>query len=160
MCESQAPGHDRLRGPIVVLISLFLISNAYAQERPCARDEELRASNEADTLRSWDALYKSYMLYRQCDDGSIAEGYSESVVRILVDRWSTLPRLATLARRNAPFRRFVVNHHVDATVNCDDLEQIKMNANTQCPQNLGALCVDLAKEAGDALKDCPWLGIR
>jgi hypothetical protein len=159
MCEWQAPGHDRLRGSIVVLISVFLISIAHAQQQPCGRDEELRAGNEADTLRSWDALYKSYELYRQCDDGDIAEGYSESVVRILVDHWSTLPRLATLARRDARFRRFVVNH-VDPTVNCDDLEKIRINANTQCPQHLGALCADLAKEADDALKDCPWLGTR
>ena len=27
-------------------------------------------------------------------------------------------------------------------------------------EDLGALCVDLAKEGADALKDCPWLGIK
>jgi hypothetical protein len=152
---SQAPGHNRLLRPIVVLISLLLISIAHAQERPCTREEELRALDEADTPRSWDALYKSYKLYRQCDDGAIAEGYSESVVRILVDHWSTLPRPSVLVRRDARFRRFVVNH-VDPTVNCDDLRKIRINANTLCPRSLGTLCADLAKEADDALKECPW----
>jgi hypothetical protein len=114
---------------------------------------------EGDTLRSWDSLYRSYKLYRQCDDGAIAEGYSKSVVRILADHWSTPPRLATLSRRDARFLRFVVGH-VDATTNLDDLKNIRINANTQCPPRLSAICTDLAKEADAALKVDESYGIK
>ena len=44
-----------------------------------------RSEQEADSLTSWDGLYRSYKLFGRCDDGSIAEGYSESVARILAD---------------------------------------------------------------------------
>jgi hypothetical protein len=138
---------------------VFPASIACAQQHPCTHAEELRADKEAGTLRSWDSLYRSYKLYRQCDDGSIAEGYSESVVRILADHWSTLSRLATLSRRDARFRRFVLGH-VDATTNPDDLKKIRVKANTQCPPRLGAICADLAKEADAALKEDESLGIK
>ena len=148
-----------MRRLICFSVLVFSASIACAQQRPCTDAEALRADTEADTLRSWDSLYRSYKLYRQCDDGGIAEGYSESVVRILADHWSTLSRLATLSRRDARFRRFVLGH-VDATTNPDDLKRIRMNANTQCPPRLSAICADLAKEADAALKEDESLGIK
>jgi hypothetical protein len=90
---------------------------------------------EADTLRTWDALYKSYSLYQKCDDGAIAEGYSESVARVLVDHWNTLPQLVELAKKEPKFLHFVLRH-VDATGDAKDLERIKAEAKAQCPTGL------------------------
>ena len=74
-----------LRRPImcaaIVLISCF----AYGQKPPCTDAMSRRSEQEADSLTSWDGLYRSYKLFGRCDDGSIAEGYSESVARILAD---------------------------------------------------------------------------
>jgi hypothetical protein len=124
----------------------------HAQQHPCTDAEGQRALNQADTLRSWDALYKSYRLYRACDDGAIAEGYSESVARILVDHWSTLPRLAYLARNNVKFRQFVLGH-VDATLDMGDVQKIRTKAKTQCPRGLRDVCDNLANRANYALKE-------
>jgi hypothetical protein len=71
--------------------------------------EMRRAEAEAAELRSWDALYRSYKLYGRCNNVDAAEGFSESVARILVDHWATLPRLAKLADSDAAFRRFVAD---------------------------------------------------
>lgn len=101
-------------------------------------------------LRSWDALYGSYKSYRQCDDGAIAEGYSESVARILVDHWTSLPRLVRFADKDAAFLRFVMKH-VDATLNMVDVQTIKTNAQTQCPPGLSKICAELMKQADFAL---------
>jgi hypothetical protein len=122
------------------------------EERPCTEVESRRALDEAGVLRSWYALYRSYKSYRQCDDGAIGEGYSESVARILVDHWNTLPQLARLARNDADFRAFVIGH-VDATLNMDDVEKIRRNAKAQCPARLRIVCNDLAKQADSALKE-------
>jgi hypothetical protein len=103
-------------------------------------------------LRSWEELYRSYRLYRRCDDGAIGEGYSESVARILVAHWNTLAQLARLAKKDAEFQTFVMGH-VDATLNMDDVEIIKRNAKTKCPTGLRAFCNDLAKQADSALKE-------
>jgi hypothetical protein len=132
-------------------VILFSLQTAHAQKRACADAEGRRALDDAGTLRSWDALYGSYSLYRQCDDGAIGEGYSESVARILVDHWTTLPQLVQVAGKDIGFRAFVMKH-VDATLNTDDLVKIKKNAQTQCPKGLQATCSDLANQATSALR--------
>jgi hypothetical protein len=125
-------------------LMLALSCTGYTQDRSCPTSLPI--------LRTWDALYKSYQSYRQCDDGAVGEGYSESVARILVDRWNTLPRLSSLARENSGFLRFVLKH-VDATLDTKDVRKIRVKAITQCPGHLSALCNDLKKQAETALKD-------
>jgi hypothetical protein len=144
---------------IAIFVLVFSASVACAQQRRCTEAEAERAMTQADTPRNWDTLYSSYKLYGQCDDGAIAEGYSESVARILVDHWSTLPRLASLATKNARFRRFVLAH-VDATLDINDLKKIRTSAKTQCSSELAAICADLTKQADAALKDDASLGIK
>jgi hypothetical protein len=138
----------------LLIAILFLAMTGHGQQRPCADVEGRRALDKANTLRSWDALHRSYSLYRQCDDGAIGEGYSESVARILVDHWTTLPQLARAAENDIGFRAFVMKH-VDATLNTDDLAKIRKNAQTQCPKGLRAVCNDLTNQADSALRERP-----
>jgi len=135
-----------------LIVTLFSVQVGHAQKRGCGDVEGQHAFDEAITLRSWDALYKSYKLYRQCDDGAVGEGYSESVARILSDRWNTLPELGRLAGKDSQFRAFVIEH-VDATLTMDDVRKIRKNAKTQCPMGLRTVCNDLAKQADAALKE-------
>lgn len=130
-----------------------------AQQRLCSTTEAQRADESANMQHSWDGLYKSYKLYRHCDDGAIWEGYSESVARILVDHWTTLPRLSYLARKDALFRQFVIRH-VDATLDLRDLKKIAQNANTQCPAALKGICADLARRADAAINELAASGIK
>ena len=135
-----------------LIITMFSVQVGHAQKRGCGDVEGQHAFDEAITLRSWDALYKSYKLYRQCDDGAVGEGYSESVARILSDHWNTLPELARLAGKDSQFRAFVIGH-VDATLTMDDVRKITKNAKTQWPMGLRTVCNDLAKQADAALKE-------
>jgi len=136
----------------ICLVGIFLADTAHAQKHACTTAEGRRVVDEADRLRTWNALYKSYSLYRQCDDGAIAEGYSESVARILVDHWKTLPELDLLTKKDAGFRHFVLLH-VDATLNTDDVAIVRRRAKRECPSGLDSLCKDLAKEAEAALRE-------
>lgn len=138
-------------GFIVLAILLFAAQIGYAQ-RTCTDAEARRALHQADWQRTWAALYRSYRLYGHCDDGAVAEGYSESVARILVDHWDTLPELARLSKRDAQFRRFVIGH-LDATLNMDDVEAVKRKAKTRCPARFNGLCRDLAKQADSAVEE-------
>ena len=65
-----------------LIITMLSAQAGHAQKRGCGDVEGQHALDEAITLRSWDALYKSYKLYRQCDDGAVAEGYSESAYSV------------------------------------------------------------------------------
>lgn len=136
---------------VCLFVALLSVQIGHAQDRSCA-ELESRMLHGAFMARSWEALYTSYKSYRLCDDGAIGEGYSESVARLLVDHWNTLPQLAHLARKDAKFRAFVMRH-VDATLNVDDVEKIGKNAKTLCPTGLRTVCNDLAKRADSALKE-------
>jgi hypothetical protein len=139
-----------LRTLITIAVVLTACCAAFGDESPCS--DAKRALTEGDRLRSWDALHKSYRLYGKCDDGALAEGYSESVARILVDHWSTLPRLAFLARNDDKFLRFVLRH-VDATLDVNDLRTIEAKGQRQCPVGLGTVCDELEERADSALKE-------
>lgn len=134
------------------VVVLFSAGAAYAQEHACTPLEGRHALDEADTLRSWDALYKSYLTFGHCDDGAIGEGYSESVARILADHWNTLPRFVQLSGKDAAFRVFVIRH-LDATLNIDDVEKIKQDAMMHCPIGQRPTCIHLVKQADSALKE-------
>ena len=135
---------------ITIAIILSVWCAGFADESPCT--DAKQALTEGDRLRSWNALRRSYKLYAKCDDGALAEGYSEAVARILVDRWSTLPRLALLAKDDDKFLHFVLKH-VDATLDTNDLRTIRTRAQKQCPVGLGTLCNDLGRRADSALKE-------
>jgi hypothetical protein len=135
-----------------LIVILFSVQDGFSQKRPCTDVEARRALTQSDTLRSWGVLCASFHRYRHCDDGGIGEGYSESVARILVDHWNTLPQLAQLEEKDAGFRAFVLKH-LDATLNMDDVEKVKRNAKTRCPTGLRTVCNELAKQADTALRE-------
>jgi hypothetical protein len=138
--------------PLAFIVCALSCGVAQSQQQPCTQAENLQAENEAVTLRTWDALYKSYRLYAHCNNVDAAEGYSESVARILTDRWETLHRFSQLAVKDRSFRDFVLSH-VDATLEMGDVEKIRTNAIQHCPAALSELCKDLRKEAEAAIQE-------
>ena len=139
---------------LVLLTASFLTLVASAQSqrkpKPCTKAQHEQVENEASNLRSWDALYASYRRYGHCDDVDAAEGYDESIARILVDHWKTLPRLAQLIRRDKAFARFA---GVGPTAGINDLRKIKENATHRCPAGLTDLCHRIAKQADSGLEE-------
>ena len=136
----------------VLLLSTCAV--ARAQGSDCTDSQSRRAETAIEGVRTWDALYKSYKLYEQCDDGAVAEAYSESVARILVDHWSALPRLAQLAKKNDDFWQFALDH-IDSSDDPGDLRTIKRRAERRCPAGLRSTCRELKKAADSALDDLP-----
>jgi hypothetical protein len=133
-----------------LFLYFFAVPGTYCQQKPCTKAEHLQAEKEAAGLRSWDALYKSHRKYGHCGDDEAREGYSESIARILVDHWETLPRLAKLIEIDKSFGRFV---GLDATMNMPDLARIRANSIDHCPAGLAKLCAKLRKEADDAIAE-------
>jgi hypothetical protein len=109
------------------------------RDRGCSSDDAIRAEQEASSLSDWDAVYESYKRFHACDDGSIAEGYSESVSTILGNKWSTIDRLKQIMSRDKSFEAFVLAH-LDESVPRDRLRVIDANARNQCPDNLSRFC--------------------
>jgi hypothetical protein len=118
----------------------------------------MQAEKEVDMLKNWDQVYSSSRKYSHCDDGSIGEGYSDAIGKILANDWNQLGKLLSLTRSNKPFQGFVLKH-VNSTVSSDDLEKIVSNARTRCPTGGESLCGLVLHSATEALNSLKRLGL-
>jgi len=127
---------------------LLLLGSAVAAEPrgTCSREEAIEAEQEAASLASWSALHDSFRRFRACDDGAIAEGYSDSVTTLLDTNWSSLQALANLSSSDPSFLDFVLKH-IDLSVPTDRLKRISRQARSECPPGLAELCAKIASTA-------------
>ena len=134
----------------LVAVTIVMTSGAAAQTVKCSGIKAQDADLQATRIQSWKQLYASYRKFAGCDDGSIAEGYSESVRRLLVTRWNSLPEFSELAANNSGFKKFVLRH-IDATLSIDDLSAIRDGAKKRCPAGASGLCMRIRIAAEEAL---------
>jgi hypothetical protein len=121
---------------------------ANEKAKPCTREDAIRADQEASSLRGWAEVYKSYKNFAQCDDGGIAEGYSDSVARLLSEKWTSADELNRLALRDRRFERFVLRH-VDELMSPTQAKRIRNNAEARCPSDAKRLCEKIAARIRD-----------
>ena len=101
--------------------------NSSLDDGACAAKRGTLAEKEVDSLIDWDQVYRSYRKFSQCDDGAIAEGYSDAVSKLLANDWNHFDRLLTLTKTDKPFQQFVLKH-IDETVSDAVLSRISSNA--------------------------------
>jgi hypothetical protein len=121
---------------------------ANEKAKPCTREDAIRADHEASSLRGWAEVYKSYKNFAQCDDGGIAEGYSDSVARLLSEKWASADQLNRLSSRDRGFEKFVLRH-IDELMTPDQANKIRDNADTRCPSHAKRLCEKIAARIRD-----------
>ena len=106
------------------------------------------ADAATDSMKSWPAVYRVFKRYRQCDDGGVAEGFSDAIVQLLALHWSRVGELSRLVRKDPLFERFVIQH-IDQTADWDQEKAIVIHARDHCPSGMNALCGRLEKAAAD-----------
>lgn len=134
---------------LCILCSAFLSTKAWAQ---CDATEAFIADKAVDNLQTWQAVYKSYRKYHACDDGVIAEGYSDSVVKLLANHWSEFPVMRHFITADPAFYQFVLSH-IDATTDWDDLKNVATHAFSDCPKNAAKVCLAIERKASSAYKE-------
>ncbi|OYT86676.1 MAG: hypothetical protein CFE46_14505 [Burkholderiales bacterium PBB6] len=132
------------------LFVLLMLSWATASTA-CSPADEQAALRVAGGQKSWPALHRSFARYGHCDDGAVAEGFSESVTGTLANRWRDTPVLATLGRKDPAFLRFVI-HHIDATASAERLKRIDHLSSRSCAPSLAKVCTDIHEAAANALQ--------
>lgn len=139
----------------VVIFGLAVSGEVFAQDfhpppwvsaTRCSDRDSIDADKDLDRLTNWAAVYRTFKLYKQCDDGAIAEGYSDAVAKLLVDRWQTLRDLANFSQQHPEFERFVL-WHIDTTTGLNNAQAIIANSRNRCPTDLRTLCKRLEAEA-------------
>lgn len=134
-----------------VLLLGICLSSASAHAEDCTPKRQEAAENGVDALHAWPDILAFYESYRVCDDGGVADGLTEAVVRLLADHWDRLPALAVAIAQEPAFRPFVLSH-IDSTADTGDLQMIESSATRNCPRDLSMLCKSVAQAAALALK--------
>ena len=125
------------------LLLVLLTAATVVHSKECTQAEGIAAEEQTDYLDSWTKVYHAYVRYGHCDDGGVAEGYSDAVVKLLSRRWKRLGELASLIGRDSTFGKFVFRH-IDETADTNDLVAIENLAKNKCPTDYGELCGRIA----------------
>jgi hypothetical protein len=134
--------------PLTLLVLMFDASPSLAD---CSTEQSRAAEAVADDLPNWGSVYDAYSRFGVCDDGAIAEGFSDSIARLLTKQWNSLIALDRLATAHPGFRRFVLRH-IDSLMSPDQARLIVQNSRRHCPQGSGELCSAIAEQISVASK--------
>ncbi len=138
----------------LVLLSSLIMSLAALSPVLAAGQLQTENGQPLDVLagkvKTWKELHALHRKYPM-DDGAVAEEYSDFVVETLAKRWSTLPELMAIAKRDPAFEKFVLSH-IDETADEDDLKAVVRNASRHCPAGDRKLCEKIAATARAALR--------
>jgi hypothetical protein len=117
----------------------------------CTQPEAQAAENQVPTAKNWYEIHEFYREYQHCDDGAIAEGFSEVVTLQPERSWKTVQQLGHLTRQDPGFHTFVIAH-INASVPAERLTLIQSNASKSCPHDLQSLCRAIQVAAETAVK--------
>jgi len=116
------------------------------QTRTCSQEEATRPETATDQLKTWQSVLQFYKQYSHCDDGSIGEGISDAVAKLLANHWDHFSDFVKLASNDKEFQKFVIRH-VDETIDWShDAPKINENARLHCPSSSAGLCRALIKQ--------------
>jgi hypothetical protein len=135
-----------LKFTIVLGLLLTGFSGASSARTACSEVDE----NVSYGLKSWSALHAAYARYKECDDGALAEGFSEAVARLMADHWTDLPQALPLFHSDPAFEAWSTRH-LDCTNDYNDHVKIEELAEKSCPAGFQEFCGKLVT----ALKAVP-----
>lgn len=124
---------------------------AFAQDAPPS-DPCQEAERILFSAARWKDYHEYFRRFPQCDDGYLAEGASDEVVRMLAFEWRKLEDLRRIIKRDPAFQDFVLRH-IDETCDRDDLNRLLRNAKEDCPRRSRRLCERMRREAEEALEE-------
>lgn len=124
-----------------------LFADGSPDRKQCSNAEARAAEDVVGRLKTWAAVHDAYVRFGHCDDGSIGQGFSESITILLSRNWGRLNDLRRAVATNKEFESFVIRH-IDLTVPVERLEVIAKNARQRCGES-EPLCERIAKRADE-----------
>ena len=139
---------------LAMLMGLGAVHSTATAANDCSIDMYKRADTSLESAASdWGSRLRHQETFVSCDDGALAEGYSDAVVSLLAHQWDRFDVFVTLSERRPAFREWAIRH-IEATASIGDLEQVVRNA-TRCTGSAKTrvLCGQVGKAAREALND-------
>lgn len=129
-----------------IVIAASLCGIAQAADKPCSKADAANAQKAIDSVVTWPQLHKAWADYRQCDQGEIADLYTDALLRLTVS-WKNVDAFSTAVQKDPQYKAFVYQH-LNSPAAKDDVASINSRARASCPAGHDAFCAELA----DALK--------
>ncbi len=128
------------RTAMFLVLAPALVAHAdTSRQHVCTNTQARQAEAEAGQLKDWNSVYRSFKRFAHCDEGTIAEQYSDSVSHLLANDWKHLDALLRLTLSDSNFEQFVIRH-IDESMTEDEANLIINNARLHCPTGAKRLC--------------------
>lgn len=138
---------------LILILSIITLSfNVFADDLSCTKRQEIEADHSISQAHNWKDIYNSYKKFQHCDDGYIAEGYSNLIVKTLAHQWDQINVLVKIVSKDKDFYAFVIRH-IDATADKTELEMIISNNSKRCPKSVTKICLEIRDTAKEAFKE-------
>jgi hypothetical protein len=125
---------------------LWLMTGVTTARNECTNGNAAQAEQMIGRAHNWTSLSSVFERYPQCDDGALAEDYSDKVAILLSDRWAEISEFARRSQDDDRLEPFVLKH-VDILMSPEQARKIIENASTRCPSDLAAFCKKLVSKA-------------
>jgi hypothetical protein len=130
--------------------SCLALHAAQAADKPCSKADAANAEKAVDKVLNWPQLHKAWQDYRHCDTGTVADNYTDALMRMMVD-WKGMDSLATAMHKDAQYKEFIYAHMKSPAAK-DDHAMVYSRARTGCPKGLDEFCAELADTVKPAAK--------
>jgi len=151
-----------MRGIVIAIVVCLAIPRPATAAAGCA-DDQYQDAEGTVPYTGWTALHAHYLRFRDCDDGGLAEGYSDAVAQFLGRHWEWFEDLRREVDADPAFAGWILRH-LDATALTEDLSNAWRSAQDRCPAGSETLCTSIAEAAQRALLEetenggtFPWL---
>jgi hypothetical protein len=123
---------------LVLILSLLCFASA-VMAAECESADGTSADASEGQISSWSGLHASFALYKNCDDGALAEIYDGLVEKLLTKRWRSVPALTWQVNRDPAFLTFVLRH-IDMLWSDVDTKIVAISAAHRCPTGSTPTC--------------------
>lgn len=132
-----------MKATSLALCACLSIAAAHAADKPCTAADSAKAKKVIDSVLTWPQLHKSWVDFRHCDTGEVADMYTDAILRLAVD-WKDASMLASDAQRDVNYKAFIFAH-LKSPAAKDDRETVRSRAKTMCPSGEDVFCGELAE---------------
>jgi hypothetical protein len=112
-------------------------------QKNCSQADTMAAEKAIERIVTWQNLQKAWHDYRHCDKGTVEEGFTDALMRLMVG-WKNVDVIAGAMAKDAEFKAFV-QKHLQSPAAKDDREDLYALAKKNCPAKQDAFCADLAE---------------
>ena len=123
--------------------ALGAASIAFAADKPCTKADAANGEKAIERANNWNQLYKSWQDFRHCDTGAVADGYTDSLMRLMVE-WKGVDTLAAAMQKDPGFKEWV-HARLQSPAAKDDQPAVYSRVMASCPKAMDAFCDELAE---------------